>query len=145
MPLGQRTDPYPAFNFLVEIEGLVLGGFSEVTGLQVEIEVEDYREGGLNSHLHRLAGPTRYPSNLVLRRGVTDGALLWEWQQEVIGGKPARRHGSVALLDSVGEQAARWDFIAAYPVRWTGPELRASSADVAMEALELAHDGLTRV
>jgi phage tail-like protein len=145
MSLGQRTDPYPAFNFFVEVQGLVLGGFSEVTGLQVEIEVEDYREGGLNSHLHRLAGPTRYPSNLVLRRGVTDGALLWEWQQEVIGGKPARRHGSVALLDSVGEQAARWDFIAAYPVRWTGPELRASSADVAMEALELAHDGLTRV
>ena len=70
--LGIRNDPYLGFKFLVEIEGLVVGGFSEVTGLQVETEVETYREGGLNEYVHKLAGPTRYPSNLVLKHGMTE-------------------------------------------------------------------------
>jgi len=61
--LGIRNDPYMAFNFLVEIEGLVVGGFTEVTGLQIETVVETYREGGLNEYEHKLAGPTRYPTS----------------------------------------------------------------------------------
>ena len=141
---GHRQDPYLTFNFQVEIQGLVVGGFSEVSGLQVEIEVEDYREGGLNDYIHKLAGPTRYPSNLVLKHGLTDVDGLWKWQLEGTQGVIKRKNGSIVLLDSTGEERWRWNFSGAYPVRWVGPELRAGTADVAVETIELVHRGLTK-
>lgn len=144
MALGGRTDPYLAFNFLVEIDGLVVGGFTEVSGLQVEIETQDYREGGLNAYIHKLAGPTRYPSNLTLRHGLADADALWSWLQDVAQGTLQRRNGSIVLLDDTGQEALRWNFTEAYPVRWTGPSLRADSSAVAVETLELAHHGLAR-
>jgi phage tail-like protein len=145
MALGVRTDPYLSFNFLVEIEGLVVGGFNEVTGLSVEVEVEEYREGGLNAYMHKLAGPTRYPNNLVLKRGLTDGDTLWNWHRDVTRGNIERKNGSIILLSSSGEEKWRWNFVAAYPVRWVGPDLRAATAEVAIETLELAHQGLSKV
>ena len=83
MALGSRRDPYLSFNFLVELEGLLVGGFSEVSGLSAEIEIHDYREGGLNDYVHRLAGPVRYPASLVLKRGITDNQALWLWHSDV--------------------------------------------------------------
>ena len=77
--VGARHDPYGAFSFLVEFDGLVAGGFSEASGLQVVVELHDYREGGRNDYIHRLAGPARYPQNLVLKRGLTDNDTLWAW------------------------------------------------------------------
>jgi len=142
--LGVRNDPYLAVNFLVEIEGLVVGAFSEVTGLQVETEVEDYREGGLNEYVHRLAGPTRYPANLVLRRGLTDIEALWSWHQDVVQGRIERKNGTIYLLDRQRLPAMWWDFAAAYPVKWSGPELRAESNVVAVEAVELVHRGISK-
>jgi len=144
LAVGDRTDPYLTFNFLVEIQGLVVGGFSDVTGLQVEIEVEPYREGGLNEYVHQLAGPTRYPSNLVLKHGLTDIDGLWKWHREVTQGVIKRRNGSIVLLDSAGEERWRWNFSGAYPVRWVGPELQAGTAEVAVETVELVHRGLTK-
>ncbi|MDQ3855485.1 MAG: phage tail protein [Chloroflexota bacterium] len=140
---GVRLDPYLAFSFVVELEGLVVAGFSEVTGLQAEIEVQDYREGGLNEYIHRLAGPARYPSNLVLRRGLTDVDTLWVWHQRAARGLVERRNGSIILLDSAGAESSRWNFVDAYPVRWSGPELRAGTTAVAVETVELAHHGLS--
>jgi phage tail-like protein len=143
MAVGDRVDPYLSFHFLVEIEGLVIGGFNEVTGLTVEVEIEEYREGGLNAYVHKLAGPARYPNNLVLKRGLTDSDALWNWHQDVVRGNIQRRNGSIILLDSAGEEQWRWNFVDAYPVRWVGPDLRASSAEVAIETLELVHRGLS--
>jgi phage tail-like protein len=145
MAIGIRLDPYLACNFLVEIEGLLVGGFSEVTGLQVEVEVEDYKEGGLNEYVHKLAGPTRYPSNLVLKHGLMVADTLWEWHHEVTQGIIKRRNGSIILLNSAREPRWWWNFRGAYPVRWSGPDLRAISAEVAIETLELVHRGLTKV
>jgi phage tail-like protein len=144
MAVGDRRDPYLGFNFLVEIEGLVVGGFSEVSGLQIEVEVQDYREGGLNEYVHRLAGPTRYPSNLVLERGLTDSDMLWRWHQHVTRGVVERKNGSIVLLDSAREEKWRWNFVGAYPVRWVGPDLRAGTAEAAVETLELVHRGLAK-
>lgn len=144
MVVGNRTDPYLAFNFLVEIKGLVVGGFAEVTGLQMEVEVQDYREGGENEFIHKFWGPTRYAANLVLKHGLTDANTLWGWCQEVAQGIINRRDISIILRDSVGEEKARWNFSRAYPVRWTGPELRASTTAVAMETLELVHQGFSK-
>lgn len=143
MALGDRTDPYLTFNFLVELEGLVVGGFSEVSGLQGEIEVEDYREGGLNEHVHRLPGPTRYPQNLVLRYGLTEVQTLWHWYRAAALGHIVRQNGSIVLLDGAGEERRRWNFVGAYPVRWIGPALRAGAAEVAVETIELVHRGIT--
>lgn len=143
MALATRKDPYLAFNFLVEIEGLIVGGFSEVSGLQVETEVEDYREGGMNEYVHRLAGPIRYPANLVLKHGLTDADVLWRWHQEVVRGNIVRKNGSILLRDSSGEGRWRWNFVGAYPVKWSGPDLRAATAELAVETLELVHRGLS--
>lgn len=139
-----RNDPYMSFNFFVEIEGLIVGGFSEVGGLQVETQVHDYQEGGRNDYVHRLPGPARYPSNLTLKRGLTDIETLWAWHQRVIAGKIERRNGTIYLLDRMGVPAMWWDFKEAYPVKWSGPELKADSNAVAVETIELAHRGISK-
>lgn len=141
--LGVRADPYQVFNFLVEIEGILAGGFSECSGLQVETEYFDYREGGVNEYVHRFAGPTKYPP-VVLKHGLTQIDGLWSWHQDVVKGKIERKNGSIYLLDKQGIPVMWWDFKEAFPVKWTGPELRASSNEVAFESVELAHRGLSR-
>lgn len=136
-----RSDPFGAFTFLVEVRGIVEGGFTEVTGLASELETIDYREGGENGFVHRLAGPVRYQSNLTLRRGLAS-TELWDWYRDAAAGTITRAHVSVLLLDPTLATGWRWSFVDAYPVRWTGPDLRAQSAAVAVEALELAHRGI---
>jgi phage tail-like protein len=135
------TRPFTSFRFLVEVKGIVEGGFAEVTGLQSELETFDYREGGRNDFVHRLAGPVRYPTNLTLRRGIA-AAELWNWYAEAASGNVVRGNVSVLLVDPAQDESWRWSFVDAYPVRWTGPELRASANTVAVEAVELAHRGL---
>lgn len=142
--LGVRNDPYAAFNFLVEIEGLLAGGFSEVSGLAVEAETQDYREGGRNDYVHKLPGPLRYAQNLTLKRGLTDIDVLWAWQQEVAAGKVERRNGTIYLLSRAGIPTMWWNFIEAYPVRWSGPQFRADTNALAFETIELAHRGLQK-
>lgn len=141
---GSRRDPYTTFNFLVEVEGLVVGGFSEVSGLQVETVVEEYTEGGQNDYVHKLPGPTKYPSNLVLKRGLSDVATLWSWHQEVVTRQVTRRNGTIYLLDAQGSPVLWWHFKEAYPVKWSGPDLKADSNTVAVEMLELVHRGLAK-
>jgi phage tail-like protein len=132
------------YNFRVEITGLVVGGFMEVTGLQVEIEVKDYQEGGQNDYIHKLPGPARYPSNIVLKRGLTDVDILWKWHKDVARGQVVRKNGSIILMDDSGKENWRWNFSNAYPVRWIGPQFNAGSATIAVESLELVHTGIEK-
>ena len=148
--LGVRADPYHVFNFLVEIEGVLAGGFSECSGLQVETEVSDYREGGRNEYLHHFTGPTKYPP-LVLKHGLTLIDGLWAWYQDVVAWhqgdaapKIKRCNGTIYLLDKKRMPVMWWDFKEALPVKWSGPELRADSGSVAIESVELVHRGLSR-
>jgi len=143
MAINSRNDPFMGFNFIVEIKGVTVGGFSEVTGLQVEVELQEYREGGLNEYIHKLAGPTRYPSNLILKHGITDKQELWAWHLDVRKGIFTRKNGAVILLNTSGTAVWRWNFVDAYPSRWSGPELRANASEVAVETLELVHRGLS--
>ena len=136
-----RSDPYQGCNFVIEIEGLLVGGFSECSGLEVETELVDYREGGVNDYIHRFAGGTRSPA-LVLRHGITSGDGLWRWYQMTAAGQVVRRNGTIFLLDSAHVAAIQWDFKDAFPYKWTGPELRAEAASIAFESVELAHRGL---
>jgi len=103
----------PAFNFLVEIEGILAGSFSECTGLQVETEYHDYREGGLNDYVHRFAGPTKYPP-LMLKHGITQIDGLWNWHQEVTQGSIKRKNGTIYLLDRMRIPVMYWNFKEAF-------------------------------
>jgi phage tail-like protein len=144
MAIGDRRDPYSGLRFRVEVDGLQVGGFAEVSGLQTQVDVMSYREGGENQFEHKLAGPVSYPGNLVLRRGLTDGTVFWAWLGQVALGVVIRRNLTITLLDTAGDPAVLWDCRQAFPVRWTGPELNASNTVAAFETVELAHHGITR-
>ena len=140
----ERKDPFGSFNFGIEIRSVLSGGFAEISGLQMETEVEEIREGGRNEFIHKLPKRTRQ-SNLVLKRGLLS-LEAWNWYKNVVAGKVERKTGSVLLFDSHGASGAivmRWDFSEAYPVKWTGPELRTIGNTVAFETLELVHNGLS--
>ncbi len=142
--MPRTPDPYAVFKFVVEILGLQVGGFSEVTGLQSETEVEEFREGGNNLHFHKLAKATKY-GNLILKRGLVDSQALWKWRQDVIKGKIERKQVTVILQDRQGQEKWRWVFEGAYPVKWSSTDLNAtSSTTIAVESVELAHHGFTR-
>jgi phage tail-like protein len=134
--------PYLTFNFAVEIEGLLVGGFTEVSGLESTIEVEEYREGGVNGFVHKLPGKTSY-SNLVLRHGLTGVGSLWDWYHHTTEGAIYRRNGTIMLLSARQIPVMWWNFRNALPVRWTGPTFNAASDEVGVEELELVHEGLT--
>lgn len=141
-PTGTRRDPYRAFNFRIEIEGIQIAGFSECSGLQAEIEPHPYSEGGVNGFEHQFWGRTRYP-RLVLKRGLTQIDGLWRWFWEVTQGTVERKNGTIYMLNAQHMPVLAWHFIEAMPVKWTGPDLRADAATVAFETVELVHRGLT--
>ena len=140
MPPAGRADPFTKLNFLVEIDGIASAAFAEVGGLESETAVIEYRTGA-DFTIRKLPGLTKYP-NLVLKRGVTRDRDLWNWRQAVIDGNIQRRNGSVILLDEKRTPVIRWNFREGWPCKWSGPDLDASSNEVAIETLEIAHEGL---
>ena len=140
----RRPNPYLDFRFQVDIDYMRVAGFSEVAGLTAEVETEEYEEGGVNDYTHTL--PKRISSpNLELKRGLTDSQELWGWYEAVAAGRIQRRNVRILLLDETGEQTWGWECKDAYPVRWAGPEFRAGEGSVAVETLELAHNGLSQM
>jgi phage tail-like protein len=139
----RAADPYGAFRYRVEILGLQVGGFSEVSGLEREVQVEDFREGGLNDFTHKLAGVTKYP-NLSLKRGLADPEDLWAWHQDVVNGRIERRQITLVLVDTAGQDRWRWVFEKAYPVKWSGASFNATSNAVLVESVEFVHTGIRR-
>jgi phage tail-like protein len=140
---GARVDPLLGFRFEVRFTGLPPGGFAECSGLGLETEVAEYAEGGLNDRMHKFATRTRQ-APLVLRRGVVD-RVLWDWFIEVAQGRARFRDGSVIIRDESGSRtAAEWYVVRAFPSKWTGPDLNAGQSSVAVETLELTHNGLER-
>lgn len=135
--------PYTSFRFRIEISGITVAQVSEVTGLQIETETEQYEEGGVNDFVHQLPKRTKY-QHLTLKRGITDKDDLWQWFQDVVNGDFERKDGAVILMDTAGEEKWRWYFFRAYPVKWTGPEMRSDSNTVAFETVELAHHGIRK-
>lgn len=138
-----RNDPYHVFNFFVEIEGVFAGGFSECSGLQVEAETYTYREGGVNDFEHTFLGPVK-SGPLVLKRGLTQVDSMWLWFQETMRGNIVRKNGTVYLLSRLHVPVIWWNFKAAIPIKWTGPDFNASSSEVAFTSVELAHRGISQ-
>ncbi len=138
-----RRDPFKNFSFLVEIDGVAAAAFTSVSGLAAEAEVIEYRELG-GSRSIKLPGRIRYP-NVTLRRGLTTSPDLWNWWQTVRDGTIQRRAVLIVLLDDSGQPVLRWSLQEAWPVKWELSELDASKNEVAIETLELAHEGLELV
>ena len=157
--VGIRTDPLIATNFIITlidtssamalatslatsaISDVALGGFSECTGLEMQLDVEEYREGGRNGEV--LQFPTRMKwGRITLKKGMGYGSELWDWHYGFAEGKGKRRDGVIVLTDNLHIPAQTWYFRRGLPVRYTGPALNATQNSVAIESLEIAHEGI---
>ena len=138
-----RVEPLRGFNFKVELDGITQGHFQECSGLDSQTASIDYRPGDGPSHHIKLTGLNSF-SPISLKRGITDSDELWKWRQTVMDGNTERKNGSIVLLDEKGAEKMRWNFSNAWPSKWTGPALNATSTAVAVEALELTHEEVKR-
>src|SRR5688500_20268371 len=121
----------------------------EVSGLEVSISVEDIEEGGQNGFVHHLPGRMSWP-NISLKRGVTQTDSLFTWMNKSsgdqfaqAGNKLTRMTAAITLLGPAGKRLRSWNFVDAFPVKWTGPSFTAESTGPASEQLEIAHHGFT--
>lgn len=142
MPGGTRIDPYGQFNFVIEIDGVTRAGFSEASGLTTDTNVIEYREGNeTHGTVRKLPGLIKY-NNIVLKRGWTQDKALWDWRKKVIDGTTQRTTGTITLLDESRQPALRWNFREGWPAKWEGPAMNGKTSEVAIETLEIAHEGL---
>jgi phage tail-like protein len=136
-----RVDPYVAFNYLVEIAGVRAGGFSEISGLDVEVQPIDYRNGDEDFVVRKLPGIKQFP-NIVLKRGIIGELDIYEWVQQGAQGDVDRREGAIVLRDEQRNEVMRWRFVRGWACKYTGPSLMGSSNEVAFESIEICHEGL---
>jgi phage tail-like protein len=152
-----QPDELPAYRFIVTLDAgdaylppaqaqllplIAAGGFQEVSGLGAELEVTAYPEGGVNDFVHQL--PVRHSWNrIVLKHGLLVTAVLWNWYQAgLTQSLGARRDGTVILLSPQGVPTVAWNFHGGLAAKWTGPAFDAMRDAVAIESLEIAHQGL---
>jgi phage tail-like protein len=150
--LTQRHDPFATYQFEVDLNlGDAIGHFGEVSGLELSVKFDEVREGGANSYVHKL--PTRIEyGNLTLRRGVTTSKTFLRWcmnmgSRDTAERRPVTiklvRRSKATVAGAPPDVILQWVFQKAFPVKWSGPSLKAGDNSVAIESLELAHDGLT--
>jgi phage tail-like protein len=129
--------------FYVEIPGLTIA-FKEVSGLQIETEVFEYREGGENSFIHRLPGPTK-SGNIILKRGIAPTQEFMQWYEKILSGNIETHDVLIKMYElRVDNVIVKWKVKDAWPCKWSGPNFVAGDNVVAVETLELAHSGLER-
>jgi phage tail-like protein len=143
MATGERRDPYHSFNFQLVIDGVPLGAFSECSGLTAEGDAVDYREGtDLIPNVRKLVGLRKY-SNITLKRGYTQDKSLWTWFTNIVNGLPDRRDVTIVLLNEQRQPVLRWHAESAWINKIEAPMFKASGNEVAMESVELVHEGLS--
>jgi phage tail-like protein len=142
-----RDNPYLAQNFEVVIQGVLddgrslRGSFAEVSGLGVEIAAIEYRTGSEDTTVRKLPGLRKF-TNIVLKRGFIGDVTLWKWLKSAMSGQVVRANGTISLLDESRQAVAVFSFRNAWPCKWTGPDFNAKNNEVALEMLELCHEGL---
>jgi phage tail-like protein len=140
---GERKDPFRGFNFRVEVDGITRAGFREASGLDSSQDPVEYREGVDKLTARKLPGLNKY-SNISLKWGVTDDKELWDWRKKSMDGTVERKNGSIVLCNEAGEEKVRWNFLEGWPTKWTGPSFNATGNEVAIETLEIAHEGIEK-
>jgi phage tail-like protein len=147
MPPVFRDDPYAAYNFEVVVTGVsddgksVKGSFSEVSGLGVEMGVIEYRNGSEDITVRKLPGLKKY-TNITLKRGITGDLAFWDWMLNGMQGLVQRTTVSIILLDESRNPVMQWNFRRSWPCKWVGPSFNAKSNEVAIETLEICHEGM---
>ena len=160
--VGLRTDPLLSHNFLVALldssstlalartaalaalTDVAAGGFSECVGLEMSLDIKEYEEGGNNGYVRKF--PTRVKwANITLKKGRGAGTALWDWHYGFVTGRGKRRDGLIALLDDRQLPRQIWYFRRGLPLKYTGPTLNAQQSSVAIEAIEIAHEGIYEV
>jgi len=147
MPPVIRTNPYPSHNFLVTVNGIsndgqaASGSFTEVSGLELEVTPIEYRNGSEGTTVRKSAGLRKY-TNLTLKRGITGDIVFWNWILAGVQGTIQRADGSIVLLDDNRAEVMRYNFVRGWPCKYTGPGLNAANNEIAMETLEICHEGL---
>jgi phage tail-like protein len=138
-------DPYRQYNFKLELDNSIQAQFRECTGLDSSQDVIDYREGTDKLlSLRQLPGLVKY-SHITLKRGITvDNQALWAWRSKAMDGKIERLDIAIVLLDDTGATVCRWELAAAWPMKWSGPELNATGNSVAIETIEIVHEGISK-
>ena len=136
--------PYGKFRYRVEIDGLDAGGFSEVTGFDASIDVMEYREGDMVQTPLKIPGLKKY-GNITLKKGLTDSLVMYEWLITGVDGPVDRKTITITSLDEAEQPVASWQVINAWPIKYTAPDFNATSSEVAIETIEIAHEGMTRV
>lgn len=137
--------PFKNYRFKVEIEGVMVAGFNEVTGFDATIDVIEYREGDAPLNTPRKQpGLVKY-SNITFKRGVIDETEFFTWIEEVYSGNLTRKTIVVNLHDDSDAIVASWQIVNAWPAKYTGPDLNGMGAEVAVESIEFAHEGLSRL
>ena len=165
----ERRDPLRGFNFQVSLldskdsDGIGLttiafstaglsnvAAFSEVSGLEMSMEVEEHAVGGINDAVLKFPGRIKW-ANLVMKRGVLarrdplDNSDLWTWYQGYLDGNGVRKDGIIVLMDEEHKPKVTWSFRRGLPLRWSGPAMNAAQSQVAIESIEIAHEGLRLV
>lgn len=147
MPPVYRDDPYGGYNFEVIINDVsndgkaVKGSFAEASGLEVEVPPIEYRNGSEDITVRKVPGLKKF-TNLVLKRGMLGDLAFWNWVVQAMNGLVERKEGSVLLLNENRQEVMRWNFRRGFPCKWTGPGLNAKNNEIAMETLEICHEGL---
>src|SRR5690606_12673664 len=141
---GERNDPYRKFRFRVEVEGIEQAGFSEVSGFDASLDVVEYREGTDVITPRKLPGLAKY-GNITLKWGATETMDLYDWIQDcIVEGTVERKTVTIIAIDEEGEDVATWQVLEAWPTKYTAPDFNATASEVAIELLELAHEGMLR-
>lgn len=139
-----RNDPYAQFNFLVEIDGTSVAGFTEVGGLSFEQDIIEYREGADTATVRKIPGMRKYV-NITLKRGYTQNRELWDWRKTTIDGVTERKAGAIILLDEAREPQLRWEFSEGWVSKYEGPAMNATANEAAIESIEIATEDVRLV
>ncbi len=132
-------NPILQYNFLLELEGLsdAVAGFTEVSGINAETDIIEYREGSDTATVRKLPGLRKY-GNITLKRGYTTNAELWDWRKTVLDGLTQRKSGAIVMLNEAREPTLRWEFSEAWISKYEGPALNATANETAVESIEIA-------
>ncbi len=160
--IGIRSDPVLSHNFIISlldsssemaiiksaalsaVMDIALGGFTEASGLEMTLDIEEYNEGGRNSHTLKFPSRVKWP-NITLKKGVGAGNVLWDWHYSFVEGKGKRRDGVIILQTDLRVPHNIWYFRRGLPAKYTGPTLNAKDSSVAIESIEIAHEGIYQV
>lgn len=141
--MATRKDPFSAYNFLVEIDGVTSAGFNEITVLSSEIDVIEYREGAdTGAYLRKLRGLSKN-AEVTLKRGYTTNKDLWKWFNRIRDGVMDRRVVGISLLNELREVVLQWTLQEAWPKKLDSGPFNAKTNEVFIETVVLVHEGVT--